>query len=131
MIKLNPLKMLFQEIYYIFWVFIIIISSPILIVLAIYLKLQKIAEIRQTGKNIKGQVALVSSNKILDYFFFNAHILCQITGSAKGLGRLLAIELAKKGCHIAIVDILENLAQETANYIEQNYQTKVKFYKVS
>lgn len=69
MIKLNPLKMLFQEIYYIFWVLIIIISSPILIVLAIYLKLQKIAEIRQTGKNIKGQVALVSENKILDYFF--------------------------------------------------------------
>lgn len=47
------------------------------------------------------------------------------------MGRLLAIELAKRGCHIAIVDILEDLAQETANYIEQNYQTKVKFYKVS
>ncbi|XP_073845748.1 uncharacterized oxidoreductase YoxD-like [Musca autumnalis] len=53
-----------------------------------------------------------------------------ITGSGRGLGREIAIALAKLGCHIAIVDIQENLAEETANYISGSYNVKTKFYKV-
>uniref|UniRef100_A0A1I8N0L0 Short chain dehydrogenase n=1 Tax=Musca domestica TaxID=7370 RepID=A0A1I8N0L0_MUSDO len=53
-----------------------------------------------------------------------------ITGSARGLGREIAIDLAKRGCRIAIVDIQQTLAEETAEHIAETYNVKTKAYKV-
>uniref|UniRef100_A0A1I8PZP2 Uncharacterized protein n=1 Tax=Stomoxys calcitrans TaxID=35570 RepID=A0A1I8PZP2_STOCA len=53
-----------------------------------------------------------------------------ITGAARGLGRQIAIELSKRGCHIAVVDILENAAEETATYLKESFNVKSKAYKV-
>lgn len=53
-----------------------------------------------------------------------------VTGAAQGLGRKLAIELAKRGCNIAIVDIVEDKAKETANFLSETYKIKAKAYKV-
>lgn len=53
-----------------------------------------------------------------------------VTGAAQGLGRKLATELAKRGCNIAIVDILEDKAKETANFLSETYKIKAKAYKV-
>lgn len=46
-------------------------------------------------KNISGQVALV-------------------TGGANGLGRAIAIELAKLGCHVAVADVDFSSAKKTS-----------------
>ncbi|XP_073811682.1 uncharacterized oxidoreductase SSP0419-like [Musca autumnalis] len=54
----------------------------------------------------------------------------KITGSAGGLGREIAIDLAKRGCRIAIVDIQQTLAEQTADYIADTYNVKTKAYKV-
>ncbi|XP_059218607.1 17-beta-hydroxysteroid dehydrogenase 13 [Stomoxys calcitrans] len=53
-----------------------------------------------------------------------------ITGAARGLGREYAIELAKRGCHIAVVDILEDAAKDTANFLSESFNVKAKAYKV-
>ncbi|XP_061394416.1 17-beta-hydroxysteroid dehydrogenase 13-like [Musca vetustissima] len=53
-----------------------------------------------------------------------------ITGGAQGLGRKLAIEFARRGCHIAVVDILEEKAQETAEYLKKTFKIKSKAYRV-
>ncbi|XP_075169014.1 putative oxidoreductase YoxD [Haematobia irritans] len=53
-----------------------------------------------------------------------------ITGSARGLGRESAIELAKRGCRLAIVDVQHALAEETAEHISRLYDVKTKAYKV-
>ncbi|XP_005183041.1 17-beta-hydroxysteroid dehydrogenase 13 [Musca domestica] len=53
-----------------------------------------------------------------------------VTGGAQGLGRRLATELARRGCHIAVVDILEHKAQETAEYLKKTFKIKSKAYKV-
>ncbi|XP_059225840.1 uncharacterized oxidoreductase SSP0419-like [Stomoxys calcitrans] len=53
-----------------------------------------------------------------------------ITGSARGLGREIAIELAKRGCRLAIVDVQQTLAEETAEHISTAYDVKTKAYKV-
>lgn len=48
-----------------------------------------------------------------------------ITGSAKGLGREIAINLAKKGCHIAVVDVdLEGAQQTAAELMELGVKAK-------
>ncbi|XP_073818323.1 epidermal retinol dehydrogenase 2 [Musca autumnalis] len=67
--------------------------------------------VRNTEANIKGEVAVV-------------------TGGAQGLGRKLATELAQRGCHIAIVDILEDKAQETCEFLKKTYKIRSKAYKV-
>lgn len=51
------------------------------------------------SKDVKGQLALV-------------------TGGAKGLGRSLCIELAKKGCNIAIADLDMESAEETIQILQ-------------
>lgn len=65
---------------------------------------------KESKKNISHQVALV-------------------TGGGMGLGRQIAISLAKQGCNVAIADIdLEN-AQKTADDLVK-YRVKSKAYKI-
>ncbi|XP_017846166.1 17-beta-hydroxysteroid dehydrogenase 13 [Drosophila busckii] len=54
-----------------------------------------------------------------------------ITGAAHGLGRALAIELAQRGCHIAVVDINLAGAEETVAQIKQLATVKAKAFKVN
>lgn len=62
--------------------------------------------------------------------FITIFCFYQITGSARGLGREIAIDLAKRGCRIAVVDIQQTLAEETAEHIAETYNVKTKAYKV-
>ncbi|XP_018786056.1 PREDICTED: 17-beta-hydroxysteroid dehydrogenase 13-like [Bactrocera latifrons] len=66
---------------------------------------------RKKEKSIKNEVAVV-------------------TGSASGLGKNIAIELAARGCHVAICDINNDLAVTTAKEIAEKYGVKAKAYKV-
>ncbi|KAM7344423.1 uncharacterized protein ACRADG_011163 [Cochliomyia hominivorax] len=111
MSKQNRIKILLLEFYYSLFVLGTVIIYPILITFAIFIKLFKFIKNKQQIHNLQGQVAV-------------------ITGSAGGLGRILAIELAKRGCHVAIVDIQQNLAEQTAKHIAEKYQVKTKAYKV-
>nr|XP_036219625.1 short-chain dehydrogenase/reductase family 16C member 6-like [Bactrocera oleae] len=53
-----------------------------------------------------------------------------VTGAAGGLGKCIAIELAARGCHVAICDINFDLAVTTAREIAEKYGVKAKAYKV-
>ncbi|XP_018791448.1 PREDICTED: 17-beta-hydroxysteroid dehydrogenase 13-like [Bactrocera latifrons] len=53
-----------------------------------------------------------------------------VTGAAGGLGKCIAVELAAKGCHVAICDINFDLAVTTAKEIADKYGVKAKAYKV-
>ncbi|XP_055905863.1 epidermal retinol dehydrogenase 2 [Eupeodes corollae] len=53
-----------------------------------------------------------------------------ITGSGNGLGKQIAIELAKKGCHIAVVDINAEAAEKTSKELIDAYKIKSKGFKV-
>lgn len=55
----------------------------------------------------------------------------KVTGAAGGLGKCIAIELAARGCHVAICDINFDLAVTTAKEIANKYGVKAKAYKVS
>jgi NAD(P)-dependent dehydrogenase (short-subunit alcohol dehydrogenase family) len=48
-----------------------------------------------------------------------------ITGGASGFGRGIAIEYAKRGADLILVDINEELLNETSKKIEQEYKQKV------
>ncbi|RHW75498.1 SDR family oxidoreductase [Colwellia sp. RSH04] len=50
-----------------------------------------------------------------------------ITGGGQGLGRTMAISLAKNGANIALIDLNEELLQESAALIEQE-GVKVRYY---
>ena len=50
-----------------------------------------------------------------------------ITGGGQGLGRTMAISLAKSGANIALIDLNEDLLQESAALIEQE-GVKVRYY---
>ncbi|XP_034488967.1 estradiol 17-beta-dehydrogenase 11 [Drosophila innubila] len=54
-----------------------------------------------------------------------------VTGAGHGLGRAIAIELAKIGCHIAAVDINIEGAEETVKKINKISTVKAKAYKVN
>jgi all-trans-retinol dehydrogenase (NAD+) len=62
-------------------------------------------------KNISGQLAL-------------------ITGGSTGIGKEIAIRLAKEGCNIAIVNRNLVEGQQTASEIESKFGVKVKAFKV-
>lgn len=55
----------------------------------------------------------------------------QVTGAGNGLGRAIALELAKIGCHVAVVDIDLGGAEETVRQINEIAQVKAKPYQVS
>ncbi|XP_073846884.1 protein dhs-3-like [Musca autumnalis] len=88
-----------------------ILFYPALVGIAIVRYFQKWFKPNRSPHSLFGEVAL-------------------ITGSGRGLGRDIAITLAKHGCHIAIVDIQDNLAKETAKYITEKYGVKTKAYTV-
>ncbi|KAH8354414.1 hypothetical protein KR084_010381 [Drosophila pseudotakahashii] len=54
-----------------------------------------------------------------------------VTGAGHGLGRAIALELAKKGCHIAAVDINLSGAESTCKQIEETYNVRAKAYKAN
>lgn len=53
-----------------------------------------------------------------------------ITGSGQGLGRTMAISFAQSGANIALIDLNEELLQETANLVKESgsENTKVTYY---
>lgn len=53
-----------------------------------------------------------------------SHRVAVITGAGSGMGRALAIELAKQNCAVAISDVIESTLAETAHMLEQ-YNVKV------
>lgn len=50
-----------------------------------------------------------------------------VTGAARGLGRELALELAKKGCNVICVDILAKDNEETAEEVKKLGQKSVSY----
>jgi len=51
-----------------------------------------------------------------------------VTGGARGIGKVVAMEMAKVGSEIAIVDLLLDVAEETAKEIEKAHGVKAKAY---
>ena len=53
-----------------------------------------------------------------------------ITGGGQGLGRTMAISFAQSGANIALIDLNEELLQETVKLVEENSSesAKVKYY---
>lgn len=96
-------------------------------------------------KNVAGQVALVhifylsvtKSRHSKNYKIKS--ILLKITGGGNGIGKQIALRLAHEGCKIAIVDIEQKAAIQTADEIVQlNGQAKgyhvsffFKFFRIS
>ncbi len=52
-----------------------------------------------------------------------------ITGAARGIGRAIALELARGGASLALNDVNESAAQEAIDLAEKAGAPKVKFYK--
>ncbi|XP_055549224.1 estradiol 17-beta-dehydrogenase 11-like [Wyeomyia smithii] len=90
-------------------VFNVVIFLGKLIPLVVYLLLRKLTVWRKP-KDIKGWLALV-------------------TGGANGLGRAIAIELAKQGCNVAVADLDEYNALRTALELRY-YGVKAASYKI-
>lgn len=53
-----------------------------------------------------------------------------MTGAGNGLGREIAIELARKGCKLAIVDVNSKGCYETVDLITKIPSAVAKAYKV-
>ena len=53
-----------------------------------------------------------------------------ITGGGQGLGRSMAINFAKNGANIALIDLNEDLLRQTIELVEQNgtANTRAKYY---
>ncbi|KAL7026870.1 hypothetical protein ACKWTF_005211 [Chironomus riparius] len=66
--------------------------------------------IRKRRKNIKGELALV-------------------TGSARGLGKAIAIRLAQEGCNLAICDVNIEEAQKTSEELRSKFKIECKAFK--
>ncbi|XP_017002992.2 estradiol 17-beta-dehydrogenase 11 [Drosophila takahashii] len=54
-----------------------------------------------------------------------------VTGAGHGLGRAISLELAKKGCHIAAVDINLSGAESTCKKIQEIYNVRARAYKAN
>ncbi|XP_001847011.2 estradiol 17-beta-dehydrogenase 11 [Culex quinquefasciatus] len=61
-------------------------------------------------KDIRGQLALV-------------------TGGSNGLGREICFQLARNGCHVAVVDLDSVNGEKTVQDLHQQYGVKAMFYK--
>ncbi|KAH8312004.1 hypothetical protein KR044_008985, partial [Drosophila immigrans] len=92
-------------------VILFVLFTPPLLLLAMLTKIFKYFTCT-SNKSIVGEVAVV-------------------TGAANGLGRAIALELAKIGCHIAVVDIDIEGAEETIRKIHAISDVKAKAYKVN
>ncbi|KAH8382974.1 hypothetical protein KR009_006134 [Drosophila setifemur] len=86
--------------------------TPLLISVAVLQKLFAKLCCCRSPKSIEGEVAV-------------------ITGAGHGLGRAISLELAKKGCHIAAVDINLPGAQDTVKQIQESYKVQAKAYEVN
>ncbi|XP_002001390.3 17-beta-hydroxysteroid dehydrogenase 13 [Drosophila mojavensis] len=93
-------------------VLLLLFSSPLLLLIALIYQICQISLRSMSTKSIKGEVALV-------------------TGAGHGLGRAIALELAKQGCHIAIADINLEGAEETVRQINEAFPVRSKAYKVN
>ena len=51
-----------------------------------------------------------------------------VTGGARGIGKVVALEMANSGSNIAIIDMLGDVAAETAAEIEKTHGVKAKAY---
>jgi NAD(P)-dependent dehydrogenase (short-subunit alcohol dehydrogenase family) len=54
----------------------------------------------------------------------------KIQGSANGLGKAIAIQLARENCNLCIVDINQSEAEITAKELTEKFNVKAKAYKV-
>ncbi|KAH8330095.1 hypothetical protein KR074_003272 [Drosophila pseudoananassae] len=86
--------------------------TPLLILAAILQKLFTTIFCCQSPKSILGEVAVV-------------------TGGGHGLGRAISLELAHKGCNVAVVDINLSGAEATVKQIQDSYQVRAKAYKAN
>ncbi|XP_034662199.1 estradiol 17-beta-dehydrogenase 11 [Drosophila subobscura] len=85
--------------------------SPLLVAAALLWKLfGKLFCLSSSPKSIVGEVAVV-------------------TGAGHGLGRAIALELADKGCHVAVVDINMTGAESTVKQIQEKAKVRAKAYK--
>ncbi|XP_037942241.1 estradiol 17-beta-dehydrogenase 11-like [Teleopsis dalmanni] len=89
----------------------VILLTPLIIIFQILLYVYRVFFPKTVAKSITGDIAVV-------------------TGGAGGLGRAISVELAKQGCHIVIVDVNFELAEQTATSIHEKYKVKTKAYKV-
>ncbi|XP_017139903.1 estradiol 17-beta-dehydrogenase 11 [Drosophila miranda] len=90
---------------------ILAVLSPLLVLVALMWKLFGQLFCCSSPKSIVGEVAVV-------------------TGGGHGLGRAIALELAGKGCHIAVVDINLPGAENTVKQIQEKAKVRAKAYKV-
>ncbi|XP_001982197.2 estradiol 17-beta-dehydrogenase 11 [Drosophila erecta] len=86
--------------------------TPLLILVAVLSRLIAKLCCCSAPKSIEGEVAVV-------------------TGAGHGLGRAIALELARKGCHIAVVDINVSGAENTVKQIQDIYRVRAKAYKAN
>ncbi|XP_017101693.2 estradiol 17-beta-dehydrogenase 11 [Drosophila bipectinata] len=86
--------------------------TPLLVLAAILQKLFATIFCCQSPKSILGEVAVV-------------------TGGGHGLGRAICLELAHKGCNVAVVDINLSGAEATVKQIQDSYQVRAKAYKAN
>ena len=54
-----------------------------------------------------------------------------LTGAASGIGRCLAIQLADKGCHLALADVDENGLQETTKLLPTSVKVSTHIVNVA
>ncbi|KAH8310762.1 hypothetical protein KR044_002916 [Drosophila immigrans] len=99
------------QIFTTFRIILFVLSIPLLLFVAVLTKIYECFTTKPS-KGIVGEVAVV-------------------TGAAHGLGRAIALELAKIGCHIAVVDIDIEGAEETVRKIHEISEVKAKAYKVN
>ncbi|XP_016990088.1 17-beta-hydroxysteroid dehydrogenase 13 [Drosophila rhopaloa] len=86
--------------------------TPLLVLAAILGRLIAILCCCSPPKSIEGEVAVV-------------------TGGGHGLGRAISLELAKKGCKVAVVDINLSGAENTVKQIQETYKVCAKAYKAN
>ena len=54
-----------------------------------------------------------------------------ITGGAQGIGKAIGARYASEGCHIAVVDVVEETAKKTAEEFAQTYKVKTLALKMN